>query len=471
MPGGWEWLIIIGVLVLLFGAKRLPEMARSVGQSARVFKGEMKGLKDDDGRTAAQAAPQSDTRPAAPAEPTALPPVTHSANGTTPDVAGTAPQPAEPVRRDAARPHMTAEPAHGEVPGTGPGPAASGPPPSGEPRRHDDADRAPVRAAEPARHLAGRDRGHHDLRLHLVRRRPVRHTEPRRDPQGALLLHPGRLAGHVHRGRLVHPAGHRPVRPVQPPAQGRDHRRGGAGLPGVALPAVAVHHPRALREGTPLRAELRLGRVRAVRHRRRAGLLRHHPGPGLPAHHRRRDPDHGADRPRLLRLPHRPADHLRGQLRDPVAGGGAQPRRGAQLRQAAGVAPRADLRPVRLRRDRHPRPGPVLDAGAGARAGAAVRTGDPDRPGERQAPLPPPRRAGLGQLGPRLPVADRHLAQRHRHHPVADPAAPRSLCGSPRPPRTTRPTRRTTPTRPRSGRPGTPTAPSRRPTHRPASTT
>ena len=54
MPGGWEWLIIIGVLVLLFGAKRLPEMARSVGQSARVFKGEMKGLKDDEGRTTAQ---------------------------------------------------------------------------------------------------------------------------------------------------------------------------------------------------------------------------------------------------------------------------------------------------------------------------------------------------------------------------------------------------------------------------------
>ena len=55
MPGGWEWLIIIGVLVLLFGAKRLPEMARSVGQSARVFKGEMKGLKDDESRDPAPA--------------------------------------------------------------------------------------------------------------------------------------------------------------------------------------------------------------------------------------------------------------------------------------------------------------------------------------------------------------------------------------------------------------------------------
>lgn len=46
--GGWEIVIILGVLVLLFGAKRLPDMARSVGQSARVFKGEMKGFKDDE---------------------------------------------------------------------------------------------------------------------------------------------------------------------------------------------------------------------------------------------------------------------------------------------------------------------------------------------------------------------------------------------------------------------------------------
>jgi sec-independent protein translocase protein TatA len=43
-----HWLIVIGVLVLLFGAKKLPQMARSVGQSARVFKGEMKGLREDE---------------------------------------------------------------------------------------------------------------------------------------------------------------------------------------------------------------------------------------------------------------------------------------------------------------------------------------------------------------------------------------------------------------------------------------
>jgi sec-independent protein translocase protein TatA len=45
--GGWEFVILIGILVLLFGAKRLPDMARSIGQSARVFKGEMKGMKDE----------------------------------------------------------------------------------------------------------------------------------------------------------------------------------------------------------------------------------------------------------------------------------------------------------------------------------------------------------------------------------------------------------------------------------------
>ena len=39
--GGWEIVILLVVVVALFGAKRLPDMARSIGQSARVFKGEM----------------------------------------------------------------------------------------------------------------------------------------------------------------------------------------------------------------------------------------------------------------------------------------------------------------------------------------------------------------------------------------------------------------------------------------------
>ena len=53
-------------------------------------------------------------------------------------------------------------------------------------------------------------------------------------------------------------------------------------------------------------------------------------------------------------------------------------------------------------------------------AGAAVRAVHPDRPAQRQAPRPPAGRGGLGQLGPRRAVADRHHAQHDRHHPVAD---------------------------------------------------
>jgi sec-independent protein translocase protein TatA len=39
---GWHLVILIGVMVLLFGARRLPDMARAVGQSARIFKHEIK---------------------------------------------------------------------------------------------------------------------------------------------------------------------------------------------------------------------------------------------------------------------------------------------------------------------------------------------------------------------------------------------------------------------------------------------
>ena len=45
-------LIILAVL-LLFGYKKLPDASRSLGRSMRIFKGEMKGMKEDDGPTAA----------------------------------------------------------------------------------------------------------------------------------------------------------------------------------------------------------------------------------------------------------------------------------------------------------------------------------------------------------------------------------------------------------------------------------
>lgn len=46
--GPWEILIIAGVIVLLFGATKMPTMARSLGQSMRILKAEAKGAKQDD---------------------------------------------------------------------------------------------------------------------------------------------------------------------------------------------------------------------------------------------------------------------------------------------------------------------------------------------------------------------------------------------------------------------------------------
>jgi len=45
---GWHFLIILAVILLIFGAAKLPALAKSMGQSARVFKGEMKAMKEDD---------------------------------------------------------------------------------------------------------------------------------------------------------------------------------------------------------------------------------------------------------------------------------------------------------------------------------------------------------------------------------------------------------------------------------------
>lgn len=77
--GAPEILLILVVLVLLFGAKRLPDAARSLGRSMRIFKSEVKEMgRDDehDQRTAQPAAPREvegrvvDPAPApAPSEP------------------------------------------------------------------------------------------------------------------------------------------------------------------------------------------------------------------------------------------------------------------------------------------------------------------------------------------------------------------------------------------------------------------
>jgi sec-independent protein translocase protein TatA len=50
MPGGPELILIIVVILLLFGAAKLPELARGTGRALRIFKAETKGLRDDDSK-------------------------------------------------------------------------------------------------------------------------------------------------------------------------------------------------------------------------------------------------------------------------------------------------------------------------------------------------------------------------------------------------------------------------------------
>src|SRR5947209_14706755 len=57
---GWHLIILLLVVVVLFGAKRLPDAARGLGRSLRIFKSEVQQMQDDKPRPA--------TRPAEPLE-------------------------------------------------------------------------------------------------------------------------------------------------------------------------------------------------------------------------------------------------------------------------------------------------------------------------------------------------------------------------------------------------------------------
>jgi sec-independent protein translocase protein TatA len=45
---GWQLVILVLLIVLLFGSKKLPDAARSLGRSLRIFKAETKALVDED---------------------------------------------------------------------------------------------------------------------------------------------------------------------------------------------------------------------------------------------------------------------------------------------------------------------------------------------------------------------------------------------------------------------------------------
>ena len=93
---GSEWLIIILIVALLFGAKRMPDAARSLGRSLRIFKAETKGMNDDAAATA----------PAVPGPP----PPAVSATDQTPAVAPPPAAPAAPPAAPTSTPAATAQP-------------------------------------------------------------------------------------------------------------------------------------------------------------------------------------------------------------------------------------------------------------------------------------------------------------------------------------------------------------------------
>ncbi|GAA1971144.1 Sec-independent protein translocase subunit TatA [Kitasatospora viridis] len=45
----WHLLVVLAVLILLFGSKKLPEMARGLGKSMRILKAETKAMREDGG--------------------------------------------------------------------------------------------------------------------------------------------------------------------------------------------------------------------------------------------------------------------------------------------------------------------------------------------------------------------------------------------------------------------------------------
>jgi len=76
--GPWEILIIAVVVVLLFGARKMPAMARSLGQSMRILKAETKGMREDEtveAKEEAAAKAQAQLPQAQPQTPQVAPPI------------------------------------------------------------------------------------------------------------------------------------------------------------------------------------------------------------------------------------------------------------------------------------------------------------------------------------------------------------------------------------------------------------
>jgi sec-independent protein translocase protein TatA len=96
--GPLEITMIILVILLLFGAKKLPELARGSGRALRIFKAETKGLMDEDGDEESKGR-DKDTEPRSEAE-----------QEQTPEIEG----PREPLRTDSVRTDLSYDERQGD---------------------------------------------------------------------------------------------------------------------------------------------------------------------------------------------------------------------------------------------------------------------------------------------------------------------------------------------------------------------
>lgn len=46
MPGGWEWIVILIIVLILFGPSQLPKLAKMIGESVRALKKASSGEDD-----------------------------------------------------------------------------------------------------------------------------------------------------------------------------------------------------------------------------------------------------------------------------------------------------------------------------------------------------------------------------------------------------------------------------------------
>lgn len=101
---GWEWILVLALALLLFGGfKKMPDAARGIGRSLRIFKAETKGLVDhDDEKTnGADSAPVPPVAPPAAVEAAPKQTSTAAQSPAPASQPATAPQPAVAPQQDA----------------------------------------------------------------------------------------------------------------------------------------------------------------------------------------------------------------------------------------------------------------------------------------------------------------------------------------------------------------------------------